>query len=221
MIESRRDKPDTERLGRLYRQAADVEPDDRLDATVLARVRKAASGPRRQGLRPAGAWGVGLAAAASLVLAVGLVFQYGWQSAPRSEQLEQFGAGTEMEQADKPAAPAVGASRKLEDAGEPAAIKEAAELNRDQVAGSRTREEAEREGRESQRTEADEASMAATPPAEEDGHPIPERWLDQIRELLKNGQLSEARHQARLFREAYPAAEIPTEIREALASDSE
>lgn len=221
MTEDNRHNPDTTRLERLYRQGADAEPDSRIDDAVLGEAREAAFRPRRRSLRHPGAWGAGLAAAASLVLAVGLVFQYGWQPAPESRQLEQFRASAEMERADKPAAPAAGDSRKLEDTGEPTAIRESAELNRVQVTGARAREEAEREGQESRKTEADEVRMAAPPPAEEGAQRTPEAWLDRIRELVNNGQMSEARRQVRLFGEAYPSAEIPVEIREAVASDSE
>ncbi len=126
-----------------------------------------------------------------------------------------------MEQADKPAAPAAGDSIKRQNVEEPKAIRESAELNRAQVTGARTREEAEREGQESRKTETDEALMAAPSPVEEGAQPTPEAWLDQIREFVNNGQMSEARQQVRLFREAYPSAEIPVEIREAVASDSE
>lgn len=221
MTEDKRDNPDTTGLDKLYRQAADAEPDRRIDEAVLGKARRSASRPRRRSLRHPGAWGTGLAAAASLVLAVGLVFQYGWQPTPESEQMKQFRARAEMEQADKPAAPAVGDSRKLQDSAEPTAIRESAELNRVQVTGARARDEAEREGQESRKTEADEARMAAPPPAEEDEERTPEAWLDQIRQLVNNGQMSEARYQVRLFRESYPSAEIPVEIREAVASDSE
>lgn len=221
MTEDKRHKPNAERLDRLYRQAADVEPGSRIDETVLGEARSAAFAPRRRALRHPGAWGVGLAAAASLVLAVGLVFQHGWQPIPESGQLQQFRARAEMEQADRPSAPAAEASRELEDAAEPAAIRESAELNRVQVTGARSRDEAGRVDQENRKTEADEARMAEPLPVEEGEQRTPEAWLDRIRELVNNGQMSEARHQVRLFREAYPSAEIPVEIREAVASESE
>lgn len=221
MTEDKRHNPDTRGLDRLYRQAADAEPDRRIDEAVLGQARRVASRPRRRALRHPGAWGTGLAAAASLVLAVGLVFQYGWQPTPESEQIKQFRARAEMERADKPTAPAAGDSIKRQNVEEPKAIRESAELNRAQVTGARTREEAEREGQESRKTETDEARMAAPPPVEEGAKPTPEAWLDQIREFVNNGQMSEARQQVRLFRETYPSEQIPVEIREAVASDSE
>jgi hypothetical protein len=221
MTEDKRNNPDTTRLERLYRQAADAEPESRIDEAVLGEARSAASSPRRRDLRHPGAWGAGLAAAASLVLAVGLVFQYGWQPTPETGNLEQFRDRAKMEQADTPSAPAAGDNVKRQDGGEPAAIEESAELNRIQVTGARTREEMDGESREAQKSEADEARMAAPPPAEEAEQRTPEAWLEKIRELVNNDEMEEARHQLRLFKEAYPAAEIPVEIREAVAPESE
>lgn len=221
MTENNRHNPDSTRLEQVYRQAADAEPDSRIDEAVLGKARGAASGPRRGGLRHPGTWGVGLAAAASLVLAVGLVFQYGWQPAPESEQLKQFRARAEMERVDKPSAPAAGDSRKLEDAEEPAAIQESAELNGVQVTGARAREKVDGDGRGSRKTEADEARMAAPPPVEEGERLSPEVWLERIRALSEAGKLDEARKEMRNFRDTHPSIKIPAEIQEALATDSD
>lgn len=215
------DKRHTPRLDRLYRQAADVEPDRRIDEAVLGESRSAASSPRRRTLRRPGAWGAGLAAAASLVLAVGLVFQYGWQPTPETGRLEHFRAKAEMEQTDKPSAPAAGDSIERQDGGEPAAIEESTELNRLPVAGARTREAGDRDGQKSRKPEPDEAHLASPPPVDEGERLGPEAWLERIRALAEAEKLDEARQEMRDFRDAYPSVRIPIEIRNALATDAE
>lgn len=221
MTEDKYHKPDTRRLEQLYRRAADGEPASRIDEAVLGKARRAASRPRRGGLRHPGAWGVGLAAAASLVLAVGLVFQYDWQPTPESEQLEQFRASAELEQADKPSAPAAGDGVKRQDVDEAMEIRESAEFNQIQVTGARSRDEAGRDSQESRKTEAAEARIATPVPPEEEGQSSPEAWLERIRDLAEAGELDEARQEMRNFRDAYPSASIPIGIREALAKDVE
>lgn len=216
MTEDRRHKPDATRLEQLYHRAADAEPDRRIDETVLGKARMAASRPRRGALRHPGAWGAGLAAAASLVLAVGLVFQYGWQPTPESERLKQFRARAKMEQADKPSAPAAGDSIKRQDAEVPAPIEESAGMDRVQVTGARTRKEADGEGRESQKAEADEARMAAPVPMEEGEQLSPEAWLERIRMLIQDDRRERAKEELRSFKTSYPSTNIPSEIRDML-----
>lgn len=216
MTEDNRQKPDPTRLDQLYRQAAHAEPDSRIDEAVLGKARRAASRTRRSGLRHPGAWGVGLAAAASLVLAVGLVSQYGWQPAPESDHRKQFRARAEMEQADEPSAPAADDSIRRRDAEEPAAIKESAELNRVQVTGARAPEEAGREDQESREAKVDETEMAA-PTLDDGGDRIrPEVWLERIRDLSEAGQMESAREELHAFQETHPEVEIPQDLRELL-----
>lgn len=216
MTEDNRQNPDPTRLERLYRQAAHAEPDSRIDEAVLGKARRAASRTRRGGLRHPGAWGAGLAAAASLVLAVGLVFQYGWQPAPESDHLKQFRARAEMEQADEPSAPAAGDSIRRQDAEEPPAVKESAELNRVQVTGARVKEEAGREDQESREAKGEEAETAAPALDDESDRIRPEKWLERIRDLSDAGELESAREELRAFQETHPEVEVPRDIRELL-----
>lgn len=220
MTEDRHHNPDIQRLEQLYHQAADAEPLRDVDNAVLTQAHRAASGSRRLALRHPGAWGAGLAAAASLVLAVGLVFQYGWQPAPESERLRQFRARAEMEQADKPSAPAAGDGIKRQDGGEPMAIEESAELNRVQVTGARNRQESAREEQKSRESERDEVRLAAPVPTTEDEQLGPEEWLERIRGLAEAGKMDSAREELRAFREIHPDVEVSQDIQALLEDEA-
>lgn len=218
MTDEKRHNPDDARLERLYSQAADAEPDSRLDDAVLGRARKAARVSRRTGLPHPGAWGVGIAAAASLVLAVGIVLHQGWQpsigdvpgTAEPSESL--------MKDAEQPAAPAAGGPSMKQRGGEASEAKaEATELGRVQVTGSRIRREDRNEPRATPEREAEQAGMAAPATVDDDEHPGPEAWLEQIRELIGDGELDQARGELRDFQTHYPSARVPVDIREQLS----
>lgn len=123
-------------------------------------------------------------------------------------------------QAETPSAPAAGDSREFEDAAEPASTRESAELNRVQVTGARSRDEAGRDGQQGRKTDADESRMAAPPRVEEGEQLSPEAWLQRIRTLMAKGSLDEAREELQEFRETHPSTVIPEEIRVELAADS-
>lgn len=220
MTEDKRHHPDTRRLEQLYHQAADAEPLRGVDNAVLTQAHRAASGSRRRALRHPGGWGLSLAAAASLVLAVGMVFQYGWQPTPESEQPEQFWTREGMETADKPSAPVAGDSIKRQGAEEEAVIKEPAELNRVQVTGARNRQESEREEQKSRESERDEVRLAAPVPTTEDEQLGPEEWLERIRGLAEAGKMDSAREELRAFHEIHPDVEVPRNIQGLLEDEA-
>lgn len=218
MTNKKRHNLDDARLERLYSQAADAEPDGRLDDAVLGSARKAARLPRRTGLPHSGAWGVGIAAAASLVLAVGIVLHQGWQpgvgdvpgAAEPSEPL--------MKDAERPATPtAGGASTRQQSAEEPEAKAETSGLDRVQVTGSRIQREERNEPQATPEREAERAGMAARTTVNDDEHPGPEAWLERIRELIEDGELDQARGELREFQAHYPSARVPAEIRAQLS----
>lgn len=220
MTEDRRNNPETERLERLYRQAADAEPDGRIDDAVLGRARKAVSARRRRALPYLGPWGVGIAAAASVVLGVGLFYQVGWESGPAAPDMQQFRAEPEAEVPDRPASPPVGASSKAESAAEPATVKKARELDRAE-SSARARQDAGMEDSAGQPASFDEHRLSEPVPAEEAERLSPEARLERIRDLIEEGQLDEAREDLREFQASHPSVEIPAAIQEALAPDPE
>lgn len=223
MTDSRQENRDNEALESLYRQAADAEPDGRIDDLVLEKARRAASRPRPRRLRHPGAWGVGIAAAASLVLAVGLFLQQGGPPEPQS--MEQFRVKEGLQDADTKSEPTAPAMKSTPQAGESAGIRESEALQRDDAGAARAGQRAETENAEEMDSGVNEIGAErdlATPlPADEGRESTPEAWLERIHQLVNSGRLDEARHQIRRFREAHPSAEVPVEIREALASDPE
>lgn len=221
MSEDRRHKPDTERLERLYRQAADVEPDSRLDRTVTAKARRDAERTSRSALPNLRPWGLGLAAAASLALAVGLGLQLGFHSDRATPEMQQFRAGSSLEEAEQPASPAVDTSMKTEAAAGPSAMRKTRELDQADAAPARSRQSGGREPKDDRTMSADERRLAAPLPAGEAGQLSPEAWLERIHDMVEAGHLEAARDELRNFRTAYPSAAIPPEIRQALMTDTE
>lgn len=220
MSNEKRQPSDKEHLQRLYRQSADAEPESRVDDAVLGKARNAALAPRRRGLRHPGTWGLGMAAAASLVLAVGLYIDQGYrveidplpavnpEIRLEDHAMEEAGAaGTAGERVAPAAAPVIGE-------GETSTRQQA-----DQAAYRAKRPgpaAGQGETGNSKAVEEDEMRSAAAP-AEEPGDPDAEGWLARIERLIEAGNLEQARQEFREFRAAYPAATVPAGIRERLA----
>lgn len=207
--------PEREDLERLYRQAADAEPDGQVDEAVLARAREAASARRPRPWAHFGPWGVGIAAAASIVLAVGLVYRIGLQPQPASPQMQEFRAKSRPEPAGEAPSREAGTLNEADSADEPAGLRKSEAQDRARVMGVRMRQ-----------GEAEQKAAAPPPEAEDGASPAdpmeqlsPEAWLERIRGQVHQGRFEEAREELRQFQEKYPSAEIPLGIRNALASE--
>jgi len=108
------DSPDQAELKALYERDGQVEPDAGLDRMIRARADEAVSQPARSRTLP---WMGGLATAAVLVLAVGVVYQIQPPTAPQFEAEPDSGFMTDEDQAP-PAAPPALEDRQLESVGE-------------------------------------------------------------------------------------------------------
>lgn len=231
MSSQRPDMTESERkrLETLYRRAADAEPDPGIDRMIRAR---AAAHPV-SGHRRVLVWGGGLAAAACLVLAVGIGLQVG-PPAPQAPPTPSM----EMDVALPPESGA-----RQEDAfkaGDKAAAEEdSRELSGASVTGSRVRREPQLEAEPEPQAEArveprdfvtpsssrdDRARsrerQTAAPPKPAALRSVPEQiellppgpWLERIRELVAAGKTETAREMLEAFRKQYPDETIPAEL---------
>lgn len=220
MSEKRPDIPDSERLEKLYRRAGDAEPDGRVDSAVLAKARRTTSRTRGHGLRHPGAWGVGIAAAASVILAVGIVFQRGWQPGMSDMPGASEPSESLMKDAEGAAAPpGAGADTGRRGAKETGPNGEMTDSDDAEVTGSRFRREDRGQAQAVPERKANQATMAAPATVNEEQPLNPEAWLGRIEKLVERGRLDSARRELRSFREAYPSVEIPPAILEGLDAE--
>jgi hypothetical protein len=168
-------------VSRRYRELGAEEPPPALDASILAAARRASARRSR--------WYLPLAAAAVAVLAVAVAVQV-----ERQEPDPRTAPSAPQPRTHDDAAPA----KPAETVSEPEAAKRAAppELNREAPA---------RQERRLRSQESAPAGSAAKVEAAEN----PERWLERIAELRKQGRQQEADQALAEFRQRYPGYRVP------------
>ena len=211
-------------ISRLYQQTRTEEPPMKLDSAVLRKARRAVLKKSRFNLAQ---WLLPLGSVAVVMLTATLFIQM------KQEHPETFApkpardqAMPEARQAAKPAAPAKG-----KDAMAPAAKRETkaakeilrlrnnesvpAQLGKAQPKETASTESGTAAGR---APAAPIANLAPMANIEEEAAEVKsaEVWLDEIRELQKQGKLDEARTRLKAFRTVYPDHSVPKELRELL-----
>jgi len=181
---------DDEELSNRYRALGREEPSAELDAKIIAASRRAAASRPRPGR-----WMLPLSLAAVIVLSVAVTLQ-----------MQHEPAAPEAPAAARPAAPAENAAQSVaspapEQQGPAAAVPVPGPAA---VMGRPSREAADRERFERAAPAAAE-ERARQLSAEES----PQRWLEQIAELRREGRDDEADRRLAEFRRRYPAYRIP------------
>lgn len=223
-----------------YRQLSGEEPSREIDQSILAAAHRSVDRPHAPLVAPAGRhrWYYSLAAAAILVLAIAVTVQMEHQQpdaelavpppapmpqeqkpeAPqiqsRVERRERYAPDPPAAEAQPRAADAMGDSPQRADAERLAAERAAAEA---QAAAQRKERAA---AADVARAPAAAASRAAPPPsasstpmAAQYAAPSPERELEQIAELRRQGRDEEADKALEEFRKRYPDYQISAEMR--------
>jgi hypothetical protein len=205
-----------ERLSKLYRDAVAEQPPAEIDARILAAARK----PTRSTPAPVTrSWMVPAALAAVLVLAVGLVTFVGRETqmydeesplvrspapatAPVGEEAGPRAQQERLKSLELKRAPVPAAAQPEPAAGSAAAARQHAD-------------DAALVQPEAKTSEAEEGPAAAAAGATEEVRPVfvaPERWLDHIRELKRQGRVVEARRSLEEFRLRYPDTKLPPDL---------
>jgi hypothetical protein len=194
MAETERD----ETLSRAYRGLGAEEPPRALDEAILAAARR----------RPA-RWRLPLAVAAVLVLAVGVTLRM----LPHQPEAEPVALAPSVIETPRPAAPppeqAAKAARATT-ADAVAARAPEATVARSQAHAPAEPSAAEGGGREAAAAGAVQPRARALAAAKlSEPEPGPEKWLERIAELKKQGREREAQESLAEFRKRYPGHKIP------------
>lgn len=194
------------RISQRYRELAREEPSRELDQTILAAAHRAADRPHAPLVAPAGRhrWYFAFGAAAVLILAVSVTIHME-RERPDPEAVS--------------AAPATQSIEKTEDRpvlkeAVPEARKAAPEARSDAPpASARLRRAEPQEKREEAMTAPDAAAppkpMMSSRAADAVRAEPPERWVERIIELRKQGKHDEAEKQLAEFRRRYPDYKLP------------
>ena len=198
------DERDSE-VSKRYRELAREEPPRELDQTVLAAAHRAADRPHAPLVAPAGRhrWYFAIGAAAVLVLAVAVTVHME-RERPDAEAVSVAQAPVLQKVEPAPA-------------DKPAAVPDPARVQREEKARAIAR--LERERSEAQRNVEERSAPAPAAPAAKpmmsgrmaDAAPPepPERWVERIIELRKQGKHDEAEKQLAEFRRRYPDYKLP------------
>jgi hypothetical protein len=193
----RADEPRDLQLAGYYREAAREEPPVRLDAAILAAARReVGAGPRPIASRWLRSWRLPMSIAAAVVLSVSLVTLMLEKGQDRfSVPMPDGAAGTAPPSARAPAPKAAKQPPAAEESREPTPLL---------------------------RSERPTAEMRAAPPAspmrkstllrEFEDQP-PEKWLDKILELRRDGRDREADELLAEFRKRFPEHPLPPALR--------
>lgn len=209
------ERDDIEAVGRRYRALPREEPSSALDAAILTQARRAAADHPAPLVAPAGrrGWAYPLAAAAIIVLAVGVTVQIqrGEPDAELavmpSETKPNAAARNDERAAEEPKRADAPAKRKVE----PQAPSFAAPPTSGQAAGSGNAEQSAKQAEQAPPAAAarDELrSLARSAPASIE---TPEKWLERIAKLRDEGRDDEADRQLAEFRRRYPDFRIAEE----------
>jgi hypothetical protein len=205
------------KVSQRYRELEAEEPPRELDQTILAAAHRAADRAHAPLLAPAGRhrWYFAFGAAAVLMLAVAVTIHVDRQR-PDPESLSDAQAPAPREEEPKPAAEPE-AFPDLERVREAEKARELMRPDRAPTAPMPAEERAKREAQ--SRLESQSAPAAAAPAV----RPMmssrvagtaepPQRWLERILELRKQGKHEEAEKQLAEFRRSYPDYRISEEM---------
>ena len=233
--------PDSGDLRVLYEQGKKEEPSAAIDKYILQAARNAVSEKKVAGTGPfSGSWQIPAALAAVLILAVGVTITMKNISGPGQKQVERFAPSSEIPEPAEPVAEQKAAGKpgpriettvkrlrvqpgesaippavrsvapvsppaKTEEPGEKAGLLETAPAA----------EPATTTGNDMQQRSMDlqEQSGEAGKSLTQEKQPTVERWLDSIRELVKQEKLEEAKKQLSDFRRVYPDYTLPEELK--------
>jgi hypothetical protein len=233
------DEPVDPRLAALYREAAQETPPPQLDAAILAAARReAGTGPRPAGGVFPRAWRLPMAVAAVLVLSVSVVALMWEEGGDRLLREPAPGTAEPMRERAPPAAqqprpeaaaPAPQRAESIEAgpaarAPQPGLARRGpeAEHARPQApAAAMTAPPAERAEAAPDRAsaEAADARLAAKPAPRQFNlerqyeHEPPQKWLERIAELRREGRQAEADELLEAFRKRFPDHPLPEALR--------
>lgn len=199
-----------ESLSHIYRQSRIEEPPMALDSAILSQARKAVE--KRKLRWSLAGWLLPLGSVAVVMLAATLFIQMRHEhpevmtpelAAPAERQRDD---AVKAKRAAEPL-PARDAER-LVPAAKPASPAAAGTLH-----APKARSLLKEESRAVESFDAAPAGRAATKPATGSD---PKRWLDRIRELIRQGKTAEARASLAEFGKAYPDVPVPQDIATAL-----
>ena len=200
-----RDSEVSRRIAQRYRELAREEPSRELDQTILAAAHRAADRPHAPLVTPAGRhrWYFAFGAAAVLILAVSVTIHME-RERPDPEALSVAQAPV-LQKVEPPPAD------------KPAAVPDPARVQQEEKASGFAR--LERERREVQPKAEEQSAPAPAAPAVKpmmNGRMAdavraepPERWVERIIELRKQGKHDEAQKQLDEFRRRYPDYKLP------------
>lgn len=207
------------KISQRYRELSREEPSPEIDAAILAAASRAAETRPAPLVVPTGRrrWYFPLAAAAIIVLAVAVTVQVERQqpdpetaippvTAPKVPTDEQTEPAAKAEPARK-AAPMFTPDPKPKASREPRAQRDAAPSEPQQpgvASGVQESRQADAAAAERARSEAQRAPASASRPMARLAAEPPERWLERIAELRKQGKHDEADKALAEFRRTYP-----------------
>ena len=227
-----------EQLSRLYREADRIEPPRALDAAILAAAREAVkpAPPRRAWWQ---AWTLPMGVAATVVLTVTLTLMVQQeQERPMSEAPPTQGAPATAPQekpdaaadlAGKPAAPreakqeavkreaegpAVAPAPAPETAAPAGAVAPRAPMAESAKSVAPARPAAVMRQQAAPAADAVESRAKSAPLRKEAVGAAPAQWLEDIREMKKQGKEKEAAEALAEFRKAYPDYRLPEDLRQ-------
>jgi len=227
-----------EQLSRLYREADRIEPPRALDAAILAAAREAVkpAPPRRAWWQ---AWTLPMGVAATVVLTVTLTLMVQQeQERPMSEAPPTQGAPATAPQekpdaaadlAGKPAAPreakqeavkreaegpAVDPAPAPETAAPAGAVASRAPMAESAKSVAPARPAAVMRQQAAPAADAVESRAKSAPLRKEAVGAAPAQWLEDIREMKKQGKEKEAAEALAEFRKAYPDYRLPEDLRQ-------
>ena len=216
-----------EQLSRLYRETADAAPPEALDRAILAAARAGVAPPRRRaGWR---SWTVPMSVAATVVLTVTLTLMVQEEQEPLvpeaapAADVPRASVGVPQKKADaaadlavKPAAPreAKQEAVKRETEGPAVAPAPRAPMAESVESVAPARPAAVMRQQAAPAADAVESRAKSAPLRKETVGAAPAQWLEDIREMKKQGKEKEAAEALAEFRKAYPDYRLPEDLRQ-------
>jgi len=233
--------PGSGNLSSLYEHSKREEPSAAIDNHILQSARKEVSGKKGVGTGPfSGSWQIPAALAAVLILAVGLTTTMEKFSGTGKNQVERFAPSSDtlapveraadqkktakpqphidtktkrlpVQSGESPAASTVRNAAPASPATESMERSDGADLLKT-IPAAEPKTTIEKETK-PETMDIKEQSGVAGKPLQQEAQPTAERWLDSIRELVRQDKLEDARKQLSDFRRVYPEYVLPEDLK--------